>query len=194
MNRVFRIAHLVCILPVLSLFLGCGGSDSPAAIEPPVEPPMLGGSVGVYADADGTQPHLFDTGGTVSFCVVHKVTDGATASAFKIEAPTGWTLLGAEAQFPVAIGNVNNGIAIGYGECLSGTIHVMTVTYASPGTTVPGVTFKVSPHAQWPENIRVVNCHDDQLENAVGEETPVTLWAPGADPRGEDKNKKMDRP
>ncbi len=187
MNKAFRIIHPVCILPVLSFFLGCGG-DNPASVKKTT--PFLGGSIGVYADIDGTRPYVFDTGGAVTFYVVH-VTEDATASAFKIEAPTGWTRLGAEAQFPVAIGNIDDGISIGYGKCVPGAIHVMTLTYESPGNSQPGTMFKVLPHAQWPEYIQVINCDEGQPENASGEETPVMLWETGGQTGGQDKNKEM---
>jgi len=48
--------------------------------------------------------------------------------------------------------------------------------------------FKVLPHAQWPENVQVVNCRENQRENACGEETPVMLWVMAG---AGDKNKEM---
>ena len=171
MNRVFRISCHVCILLAVSLFVGCS-DDDPASVKPPVQP-ALGGSIGIYADADGTDPTLVDTGGMVTFYVVHKVTQGAMASAYRIEAPAGWTLIAADAQFPVSLGDINDGISIAYGECLTGTIHVMTLTYQSPGNSASGTKFKVLPHSGWPENVRVVDCNQNTLDDAVGEESPV---------------------
>ena len=175
MNNAFRISSLVCILIVFGLFIGCG-DDDPVIVDPPVEPPVetnLGGSIGIYADVEGTNPRLIDTGGIVTYYVVHKIPEGGTASAFKIEAPAGWTRIGVNSEFPVMVGNVDQGVAIGYGRCIRGTCHVMTLTYQSPGTTPAGTVFKVLPHNEFPEFVQVVDCNQTLLEGGRGEESSV---------------------
>ncbi|NIO27686.1 MAG: hypothetical protein GTO29_03930 [Candidatus Latescibacteria bacterium] len=174
MNKAFRIICPVCILLVLSLFIACS-SDNPASTRKPPEEPVLAGSIGVYADEEGTDPNLVDTGGTVVFYVVHDVANGATASAFKIETPAGWVRIGAEVQFPLSIGDIDDGIAIAYGTCLFDAVHVMTLTYQSPGNSPSGTLFKVLPHSVWPEGIQVVDCRNNLLENGIGKESPVSL-------------------
>ncbi len=186
MKNAFRIGNVLCILLVLGVFVGCG-DDDPVAVNTPTVDVNEAGSIGIYADTDGRFSHLTDTGGTVTFHVVHKVTDGATASAFKIEEPAGWVRISATTDFPVALGNVDDGISIGYGQCMSGSIHVMSLTYRSPGNTQPGATFKVLPHDQWPNAVQVVNCGDKLLEDGVGKESPVNLL-------GADESNDQERP
>ena len=174
MENVFRIGSVLCILLVLGMFVGCG-DDDPVAVNTPDVVVNEAGSIGIYADADGRISRLADTGDMITFHVVHAVTDGATASAFKIEAPAGWVRISAKTEFPVSIGNIDDGISIGYGQCMSGSIHLMTLTYQSPGNTEPGTTFKVLPHTEWPNNVQVVNCTDKLLEDGIGKESPVNI-------------------
>lgn len=169
MKRAFRIVAEVGLLLALGVFVGCS-DDDPASVTPLPD----AGSIGVYADSEGNDRNLPDTGGTVMFYVVHKVAEGATASAFRVQLPTGWTLLGSEPQFPVTLGTVTDGLSIGYGECLTGSIHLMTLTLRSPGNSAPGTTFKVAPHTGLPESIQVVDCDNDLLKDAIGEESPVS--------------------
>lgn len=162
------------------LFFGCS-DDSPTTPKPPVEPPEetnFAGSIGVYMDAEGLDDNLVDTGFIVQFYVVHKVEYGATASSFRIEAPEGWTLLAANSEFPVSIGNITDGISIGYGRCASGAVHVMTLTYQSPGNTPAGSFFRVLPHTQWPDGIQSVDCQEALHEDGEGVESPVVEGPP----------------
>ena len=174
MENVFRIGSVLCILLVLGTFVGCG-DDDPVAVNPPDVVTNEAGSIGIYTDVDGQYSYLADTGGIVKLRVVHIVTDGATASAFRIEEPAGWVRTSAIAEFPVSLGNVDDGISIGYGKCMSGSIHVMTLTYRSPGNTTPGAVFKVLPHNEWPNSVQVVNCSDKLLEDGIGKESPITV-------------------
>jgi hypothetical protein len=174
MKNAFRIGNVLCILLVLGMFVGCG-DDDPVAVNPPDVVVNEAGSIGIYTDTDGRFSHLTDTGGTVTFHVVHVVPDGATASAVRIEEPAGWVRISANTEFPVSIGNIDDGISIGYGQCMTGSIHVMTLTYKSPGNTEPGTSFKVLPHTEWPNNLQVVNCTDKLLEDGIGKESPVNV-------------------
>jgi hypothetical protein len=174
MKNAFRIGNVLCILLVLGVFVGCG-DDDPVSVNPPQEEIHAAGSIGIYADTEGLRPHLLDTGGMVTLHVVHKVENGATASAFKIEEPAGWVRISATTDLPVSIGNINDGISIGYGQCMSGAIHVMTLTYRSPGNTQPGAMFKILPHNEWPNAIQVVNCDTQLLEDGIGKESPINL-------------------
>ena len=123
-----------------------------------------------------TDPNLIDTGSIVQFYVVHKVTPGSVGSEFRIEAPTGWVRLAATPQFPVAIGDVDDGISVGYGSCLTGSIHVITLMYTAPGNTPPGEMFKILSHLdRQGDAINVVDCNSTLLDDTIGEETPVTV-------------------
>jgi len=163
------------------LFFGCS-DDSPTTppVDPPIDPPEetnFAGNIGVYMDAAGLDDNLVDTGDVVQFYVVHKVEYGATASAFKVVAPQGWTLLAASSEFPVSVGNVEEGISIGYGRCASGTVHVMTLTYQSPGNSA-GEVFQVLPHDQFPEAVQSVDCQEVLHEDGEGLESPVVDGPP----------------
>ena len=82
MRSVFRTSCYVCLVLLLGSVTGC--SEDTAVTTPQVDP---AGSIGVYADAGGTDNHVIDTGGTVMLYVVHKVAPGALGSSFRIEAP-----------------------------------------------------------------------------------------------------------
>ena len=171
MNKTLRFVFYTCILLSLGAFVGCSDDDPVSAGETPE--PALAGNIGVYADAAGTDTDVRDTGNPVTLYVVHKVDNGATASSFKVEAPSGWTRLSAAAQFPVAIGDVDTGISLGYGQCMKEAIHLVTLTYQTPGNTPAGAKFKISPHATGSGKIEVVDCSQNLLRDAIGEETPV---------------------
>lgn len=171
MGKAFRITLNVCIMLALGLFVGCSDEDPVTAL-PQMAP---GGSIGVYSDIDATSSKVTDTGGVVTLYVIHEVRRGATASQFRIETPTGWTLLSAQAEFPVAIGSVDaKGISIGYGQCMNGKIHTMTLTYQSPGNSTPGTSFKVMPH-QEATSLEVVDCDYERTVEVDGEESEVVL-------------------
>ncbi len=194
MGKIFRNMYVISILIVLGVFLGCSSDNGVSVQDPPAPPappvaPIMGGTFGVYSTPDGGNSNLYDTGGTVEIYVVHKVTEGAIASAFMVDAPAGWTLLGAQSQFPTTIGNVHQGISIAYGSCQTGAINVMTLTYQTPGNAAPGTEFEVLPHPNCPQNIEVVDCDTNQLDDAYGLATSVELWQFTPGTSGGDKPK-----
>jgi hypothetical protein len=165
--------HCVCILLVLGLVAGCG-DDNPSNVTPP-DDTNVGGTIGVYMDETGTSPSVVDNGESVEMYVVHKVDQGATACAFRIEAPAGWTLVSAQSEFPVSVGDIEDGISIAYGQCLNGAIRVMTLTYSAPGNSATDARFRVLPNSQWPEHVQVVDCSQNLVEDGIGMESPVVL-------------------
>jgi hypothetical protein len=118
-------------------------------------------------DDAGTDRNIVDTGGVVTLYVVHKIPNGGTASAFSIEAPQGWTRVGATHQIELYLGDFDGGIAYAYGSCRTGTIHLATLSYQSPGNTPAGETFKIMPYTDW-GHIRVIDCGERTLEDGVG--------------------------
>jgi len=156
---------------LLGSVTGCS-EDDPVAT-PPVNPVDPAGSIGVYADAGGTDIDVIDTGGTVMLYVVHKV-PGALGSSFRVEAPDGWFLIAGQPQFTVTLGNPEEGLSVGYGDCVSGSIHVITLMYDSPGNTAANSAFKVLPHSGTPEGVETVDCNRHEWRNAKGIESPVT--------------------
>ena len=172
MNRAFRFAFYACIMLSLAVFVACS-DDDPAA--PPPDPgpePATGGTIGVYADVQGTDMNIIDTGGLVQVYVIHKTGGESTASQFKIVAPAGWTEIGAYHQMDLHIGTFYRGIAYSYGECLEGTIHLATVTYQSPGNT-NGEVFQIDGADRWGV-IRVVDCDENVYTDGEGLSSPVS--------------------
>ncbi len=97
------------------------------------------GSIGVFADAGGTNCNVFDTGGLVQVHLVHVHTDGATASQFMLDvSAAGWTYLGDIWNFQTAIGNSVTGVSIAYHACLTSPIHLGVVSFL--GTSAPPCT------------------------------------------------------
>lgn len=174
MKRAFRLGFYVCILLTVGIFAGCSDDEATTAPTPQPEP-AIAGSIGIFADPAGTDRTIVDNGGSVTVYVVHKVDEGGTASAFTIEAPAGWTRVGTVSQFPIVIGDVDAGISVAYGSCLTGSIHVLTLNYTAPGNTPAGATFKVMPHPEWPDNIRVVDCHSEMLTDCIGQTSSVVV-------------------
>ncbi len=173
MNYALRMTHCVCILLVLGLVAGCG-DDNPSNVTPP-DNTNVGGTIGVYMDMSGESPVVVDNGATVEMYVVHKVDQGATACAFRVEAPAGWTLVSAQSEFPVSVGDIEDGISVAYGQCLSGTIRIMTLTYTAPGNSAADARFRVLPNSQWPEHVQVVDCSQNLVEDGRGVDSPVVL-------------------
>lgn len=174
MNKTLRIGCTICIMLVFGVFVGCSDDDTPTNTNPPPEP-HLAGSIGVYADAQGTDRNVEDTGQAVTVYVIHKVEDGSTASAFTVEAPAGWRLIGEQSEFIATIGDIVSGVSIGYGECLTGTIHLMTLNYMSPGNSAPGSVFEVKPHPHWPDVLTVVDCNYEIVNDGVMVTSPVVI-------------------
>jgi hypothetical protein len=177
MKRAFRVTNLLCILLVLGFLFGCSKDDSPVKPDKPDIPdPELLGAVGVFADEAGTNPTIVDNGGIVTVYVVHKLdTDGATGCQFKINAPVGWTLLTEQVEFPLSIGDARNGIAIVYGQCKTGSVHLMTLRYDTDDIRDPDDKFTITPDpnsVNSPEMVEVVDCQN-QLREADSVESPV---------------------
>ena len=93
--------------------------------------------ISIYSDATGTSCYLGNIAGQFSTTatVIHKFTVGATGSLFDISVPPGTALFSFNTPYvPVPVVQPV-GIALGYGQCLSGTIVLgtMLAIYA-PGT------------------------------------------------------------
>ncbi len=165
MTKLLRIGFHICIMLAVGTFAACS-DDDPVVPPVPTPDPNPAGSIGVYADYAGTVSNIVNTGNIVSVYVVHKVEVGTTASAFMVDAPDGWTLVGTIAQFPVVIGNPDTGIDIAYGECMTGSIHLLTLNYQSPGGGTTGNFEIVAPSRR--TSIQVVDCNSTMLVSGVG--------------------------
>jgi|GEM_PF-2165130 len=166
--KFFRKLHLivpVCMIFAAALLAGCG-SDSPTSTGNNNQQTWddAAGWIGVFADQNGTDCGLQDSGtGTVTYYVVHGGSQGATAGEFKIET-SGFTgvSMGHVSPFPAVLGNdPEMGISIAYGACYSGAIEVLSVTYATSGTTPACSSIKIVAH---PNNgLNMVDCGNNLL-------------------------------
>jgi hypothetical protein len=88
--------------------------------------------IGVYTDATASSCVLA-AGFTSSATVIHKFTAGATSSRWKIAFPAGTQFFSFATAF-VPIGSPVNDLALGYGQCLSGSFALGTlVAILTPG-------------------------------------------------------------
>jgi len=170
MTKLLRIGFHICIMLAVGAFAACS-DDDPVVPPVPTPDPNPAGSIGVYADDAGANRDIVNTGSLVTVYVVHKVAVGTTASAFMVDAPDGWTLVGTTAEFPVVIGNPDTGIDIAYGDCLTGNIHLLTLSYQSPGGSETGTFEIVAPSRR--TSIQVVDCNSTMLISGVGLVTDV---------------------
>lgn len=127
-----------------------------------------GGSIGVFGDVGGTNCYINDAGpGLLSLYVVHVNVPGATASQFWAPTPAcmaGATYLSDSSPFAVVIGSSQTGVAIGYGGCFLGPIHVLTIQYFGAGTTAPCCYFDVKPDPGAASGqIEVVDCAENLI-------------------------------
>ena len=104
------------------------------------------GSICIFADSIGTSCNPVDSTASVwRVYVLHRNSPGATGAQFSAPKPNcmqGATWLADDPMFPVAVGNSQDGISLGYGSCLTGSFHVLTITYYVTGGTLD--------HCQYP--------------------------------------------
>ena len=87
------------------------------------------GSIGVFADPQGTNCNLDNTSGSMDVYCVHVDTPGTTMCQFAIEIiGVALTNIGETSSFST-LGNSQDGIGISYGSCLASPIHLLTITY-----------------------------------------------------------------
>ena len=133
------------------------------------------GRLGLFADPTGAVESCAITDaapGLLPIYVVHIGTTAATASQFLAPKPdcmVGGTWLSDTGVFPVTIGDSQNGVAIGYGQCLSGPIHCLTINIFAGGTSTACCVYEIvgDPNTET-GLIEVVDC-DKNLLNADGQ-------------------------
>jgi hypothetical protein len=120
------------------------------------------GTIGIYGDPGGTLCELEDaTPGLCSYYVVHVLTPGATAAQFSAPAPACFAgpYLSDTAVFPVTIGSSQTGVAIGYGTCVVGPAHILTINYFCQGLTGNCCEYAILADPNVPSGeIEVVDC------------------------------------
>lgn len=107
------------------------------------------GMIGLYADPSGSVCTIEDTGpGPMNIYAVHTGTTGALGSSFSAPVPscmTGATWLADVHQFSVTLSNSQDGVSMGYGACLEGPIHVLTMSLWVTGQSTVCCPFRVLP-------------------------------------------------
>ncbi len=80
------------------------------------------GDISAYADDQGNSCSVTAPAGIVTVYVVHKFSDGgsATGARFKVTVPSGLAILAFTTTF-VPIGNISGDLSLGYGTCISST-------------------------------------------------------------------------
>ncbi|UCG50933.1 MAG: hypothetical protein JSW58_12125 [Candidatus Latescibacterota bacterium] len=137
-----------------------------------------GGTIAVFADPIGEDCHPRDVApGILQVYVVHTNTEGVTASQFMVRTGDGFegVYLGEYLADPndVAIGDAFAGVQMGYGECLSAPIHLITMSFYVTGSSPECCYFEVVEYPRSdPPGINAVDC-DMNLVDAEGGTTFV---------------------
>ncbi|MEE9270166.1 MAG: hypothetical protein V3V49_07885 [Candidatus Krumholzibacteria bacterium] len=124
------------------------------------------GTVCLFSDQNGNDCSLSDTvPGLLTVYAIHTFVAGAVAVQFSAPKPScmaGATWIDDTWPFPVTIGDSQSNVAIGYGGCLTGTVHVLSINYAVSGTTTADCPYKVLP-ATGQFEIQAVDCDNNQV-------------------------------
>jgi hypothetical protein len=125
------------------------------------------GAIVLAGDPQGTDCNLSDkTAGMCAFYVVHVGTPGALASSFSAPVPACFTgsWLSDTVVFPVTVGNSQNGISIGYGTCVPGPVHVLTMNFFCQGMSQNCCYYSVRPHPVGESGVvEAVDCYNNLL-------------------------------
>ncbi|UCG52671.1 MAG: hypothetical protein JSW58_03735 [Candidatus Latescibacterota bacterium] len=127
--------------------------------------PVGWGGFALFSDPQGTDAFIIDEmPGLLVIYVVQGYTigDGATAAQFSAPQPECFeaTYISDTQIFPVTIGNSQTGVAVGYGQCLTAPIHVLSINYFGEGLTGECCFYWLQPDPNVPSGeIEVVDCN-----------------------------------
>ncbi|HKW13802.1 MAG TPA: hypothetical protein VJS69_04880 [Candidatus Krumholzibacteria bacterium] len=113
--------------------------------------PALGaGSIGVYADAGGSNCEISDPGGGALQLIYIVETNDLVpvgGSAWKLEWDAGMTMTWIGETTPYFhVGSAKDGISMTYSPCQGGTFLIDTVSMTSAGTSTPCSHFRLVDH------------------------------------------------
>lgn len=124
-----------------------------------------GGAIGVFADPGATSCNLTDIGFAGALCnyyVVHFCVPGATGCQYQVLSGHLGIAFPDTPVFQVTIGSAAAGVSIGYGACMAGTIHNLTLSYFCQGLTPPCATMEVVGHpTATPPGLLAVSCNQE---------------------------------
>jgi hypothetical protein len=141
---------------VLLMFAGQAGAN----------PIPWGGDLAPWGDSQATTSYIYDNAAGILSVYIVQLTfsEGMTASQFAAPKPECFqaSFLSDTAVFPVTIGNSQTGVAVGYGACLIGPIHVLTLNFFAQGLTADCCFYATVPHPGVPSGrIEAVNCDSE---------------------------------
>jgi len=123
-----------------------------------------GGRIGLYGDPYASDCSVNETAGQVyDVYVFHVNTLGSTGSQFSIPIPTCSQVIyaGESPAFDLVYGDSQNGIAITYGTCRSGTFRIMRIGYYAASLAEPCCEYPVLPDPREPAGILGADCNFD---------------------------------
>lgn len=129
MGRIFALT--VC----LAVSAGLASAQVPTVA-------IFSDSLGIDCNLPQTSPGFFN-----AYVVLSSMATGVTGVQFAAPKPSCFAgiYLADVSPFPVAIGNSQTGISVGFGGCLSGRIHVLTIRYYTDGVTPACCAYPVLP-------------------------------------------------
>jgi hypothetical protein len=150
-----------------------------AILQVPVMVLAQGGTIAVFADPLGQDCHPVDVGpGILQVYVVHVDIAEAIGSQFTVRTAPDFqgSYLGEYFARPdemIGVGDAYAGIAMGYGECRSAPIHLLTMSFYVTGTSPECCYFEVVDYApEYGMGLSTVDC-DYNLLDAQGGTTFV---------------------
>ncbi|UCH83997.1 MAG: hypothetical protein JSW50_16445 [Candidatus Latescibacterota bacterium] len=130
-------------------------------------------AIALFSDTRGCPCEITDRAGTpglINIAVLQVNTPGAKASQFSAPMPAcfGALYITETPIFPITIGNSQDGIAIGYGGCRTGTFQILNIVFFGQGLTPDCCFYPLLPDPYAASGrIEVVDC-DDEVVFASG--------------------------
>lgn len=129
------------------------------------------GALCLFSDPDGTNCAISDMSpGLLTIHVVHTNAADVKGAWFSAPLPScmnGAIYLSDAPNWPVTIGDTQNGVWVQYGSCLSSPIHVSTINIFAQGLTTVDCPYAVLPHPAV-GMVQVSDCDDYELAAAGG--------------------------
>lgn len=120
------------------------------------------GSIGLYADAGGTNCNLYDIPGLLVVYVILLEAPEALGVAFSAPAQgcaSNLIHLADSPYFPSVTGNSQTGMEIAFPSCLSGPVPLLEILYFAPGATGTCCYYPALPNPGYPSGrIEIVAC------------------------------------
>lgn len=116
----------------------------------------------LYGDESGSTCELSDVSpGIKTVYVIHEASAPAAAVSFRIVGTSGSGLsyISEAVPFEAVLGDVQSGISVAYGGCMTPSVLVASVSYFGAGTSAPCSFLRVKRHPQGLNDfIEVVDC------------------------------------